>query len=53
MNEKNDILLKYQKMETRFEDLNKMHDRKTDMIGKLGIKNFMLISELERLHGSI
>lgn len=36
-------------MENKYFDIRTRHDRKTDIIGKLTIKNFILISEVERL----
>lgn len=48
--EKTHLVNRNQELEAKYEDLVKRHDRKTDMVGKLTMKNFVLFSEIERLH---
>lgn len=48
--EKTHLVNRNQELEAKYEDLLKRHDRKTDMVGKLTMKNFVLFSEIERIH---
>lgn len=48
-NEKKKLLETAQNMETKYEDMRMRHDVKTDMVGKLSIKVFLLMTEIEKL----
>lgn len=47
--EKTFLLQKKQELEERASDLQKRHDVKTDMVGKLTVKVFILMNEVQRL----
>lgn len=47
--EKTFLLQKKQELEEKNIDLSKRHDAKTDMVGKLTVKAFILMSEIQRL----
>ena len=47
--EKTFLLQKKQELEEKNIDLSKRHDAKTDMVGKLTVKAFVLMSEIQRL----
>lgn len=36
-------------MEEKYIDLRQRHDAKTDMVGKLSVKTFILMTEIEKL----
>ncbi len=46
--EKTKLLVKFHDLEEQFNDLTFRHDKKTDKIGKLTIKCYVLMSEIER-----
>ena len=46
-NEKKVLLKKDQNLEENYEDLRYRHDGKTDMVGKLTVKVFILMMEIE------
>ena len=46
--EKSSLLEQKQHLETQVNDLKKRHDAKTDMVGKLSVKLFVLLTEVER-----
>lgn len=48
-NEKRFLLEKSQDLEEKYEDLRTRHDAKTDMVGKLSVKVFILMTEIEKL----
>ena len=48
-NEKKKLLDLAQTLETKFVDLKNRHDIKTDMVGKLSIKVFILMTEIQKL----
>jgi chromosome segregation ATPase len=47
--EKTSLLQKKQELEEKTIDLSKRHDAKTDMVGKLTVKVFILMTEIERM----
>ena len=51
--EKQDLLIKTQELEEKYSDLRIRHDVKTDMVGKLSVKVFILMTEIERLNKEI
>jgi chromosome segregation ATPase len=48
-NEKILLLEKTQDLEEKYSDLKTRHDNKTDMVGKLSVKTFVLMTEIEKL----
>ena len=48
-NEKIVLLEKSQDLEEKYADLRTRHDNKTDMVGKLSVKTFILMTEIEKL----
>lgn len=47
--EKEILVNKAHEIEGKYNDLTYRHDRKTDLVGRLQVKTFILLSELERL----
>lgn len=47
--EKTALLEKAQDLEEKYVDLRTRHDTKTDMVGKLSVKVFILMTEIEKL----
>ncbi len=44
------LLEKTQDLEEKYADLTNRHNTKTDMVGKLSVKTFILMSEIDRLN---
>ena len=44
------LVNKAHEIEGKFNDLNKRHDRKTDLVGRLTVKTYILMSELQRIN---
>lgn len=49
-NERKKIMQEILNHQTKIDDLKNRHDLKTDMVGKLSIKTFVLMAEIEKLH---
>lgn len=49
--EKTSLLEQKQQLENQVNDLRKRHDDKTDIVGKMAVKLFVLYSEIERIQG--
>lgn len=49
LSEKTRLLEKTQDLEEKYSDIRQRHDIKTDMVGKLSIKSFILMTEIDKL----
>ena len=51
-NEKDKLVNKNHEIEGKYSDLLTRHDRKTEQLGKLTVKNFILMMEIERYNSN-
>lgn len=49
-NERKKTMQEILNLQTKCDDLKTRHDIKTDMVGKLSIKVFVLMAEMEKLY---